>query len=277
MYDCVKPTFARCSITRGRVNASERKSTPGASSLTVRISHSQKANGLVCGLSTRKMRTPRSTQKRDDVEQRVPELAPGRALEVQRVDVLVALGRVLGVLDGAVGAGAEELRVLGDPRVVGRALEGQVERDLQAVLARGGDERVEVLERAEIGVEGGVAALRGADGPRAARRRPGRRARCCCGPCGARGRWGGSAAGRARRSRGPATYGRCVDDVAQRAGPPVAERAREELVPGREARALAVDHDLDARGRRSSRRRRPGRRRRARPAAGRAQRSIAAR
>ena len=57
-------------------------------------------------------------------------------VEVQRVDVLVLLGRVLGVGDGAVGPGGEPLRVLFDPRVIGRGLQGQVERDLHA-RARG--------------------------------------------------------------------------------------------------------------------------------------------
>ena len=57
----------------------------------------------------------------------------GVVVEVERVDVLVLLRRVLRVGDGAVGQGGEPLRMLGDPRVVGRALQGQVERDLQPV------------------------------------------------------------------------------------------------------------------------------------------------
>ena len=47
----------------GVVNASARKTTSGCSSRTVRMSHSQKPIGFVWGLSTRKIRTPRSTQK----------------------------------------------------------------------------------------------------------------------------------------------------------------------------------------------------------------------
>jgi hypothetical protein len=49
-------------MTRGRVKASDRKITSGLRSRTSPIAHSQKANGFVCGLSTRKMRTPWSTQ-----------------------------------------------------------------------------------------------------------------------------------------------------------------------------------------------------------------------
>ena len=89
-------------------------------------------------------------------------------VEVDRVDVLVLLRRVLGVGDGAVGAGGEELRVAGDPRVVGRRLEGQVERHLEAELAGAGHEGVEVVEVAQVGVDGVVAAVLAADRPRRA-------------------------------------------------------------------------------------------------------------
>src|SRR5713101_9887781 len=62
VYDWLKPALARAFIILGRVNASERKITSGWPSWTSRISHSQNSSGLVCGLSTRKMRTPSSTQ-----------------------------------------------------------------------------------------------------------------------------------------------------------------------------------------------------------------------
>ncbi len=86
-------------------------------------------------------------------------------VEVDRVDVLVLLRRVLGVGDRAVGPGGEPLRVLAHPRVVGRALQGEVERDLHAELACAGDEGVEVLQGAEVRVDRVVAALGGADRP----------------------------------------------------------------------------------------------------------------
>ena len=58
-------------------------------------------------------------------------------VEVDRVDVLVLLRRVLGVGDGAVGQFGEPLAVILGPRVVRRALQRQVERDLHAqVLVR---------------------------------------------------------------------------------------------------------------------------------------------
>src|SRR6185437_5564426 len=58
VYDCVNPAFARRCIGRGRVNASDRKTTSGCTALTSAISQSHSANGFVCGLSTRKTRSP---------------------------------------------------------------------------------------------------------------------------------------------------------------------------------------------------------------------------
>ena len=68
----------------------------------------------------------------DDVAQRIPELLALGRVPVDVVDVLVALRRVLGVLERAVGAAVEPLRVLAQPRVVGRALDREVERELDA-------------------------------------------------------------------------------------------------------------------------------------------------
>ncbi len=64
VYDCWKPAMASACSIAGRVNASARKTTSGSSAFTVAISRSQKASGFVCGLSTRKMRTPWAIQCR---------------------------------------------------------------------------------------------------------------------------------------------------------------------------------------------------------------------
>src|ERR1700731_1986688 len=64
VYDWVNPDFAKARIILGRVNASDRKIASGQRAFTSRISHSQKGNGLVWGLSTRKGRTPPPTQNR---------------------------------------------------------------------------------------------------------------------------------------------------------------------------------------------------------------------
>ena len=55
--------------------------------------------------------------------------------------------------------------MLGDPGVVWRALEGDVEGQLHAVGVRGGEQVVEAGEGAETGMDGLVAALSRADGP----------------------------------------------------------------------------------------------------------------
>src|SRR5205823_14477682 len=74
------------------------------------------------------------------------------------------LGRVLGVADRAVGAVAEPLRMLFEPGMVERALDGEIERDLQAVFGGGGDQPAEILGRAERRVDRIVSAFDAADG-----------------------------------------------------------------------------------------------------------------
>src|SRR5439155_11788135 len=102
----------------------------------------------------------------DDVSEREPELRPVGRLEVERVDVLVLLRRVLGVLDRAVRALAEPGRVLADEGVIGRGLERDVEGNGDPPALGRRDERPEVLERAEIRMDRRVAALGTTDRPR---------------------------------------------------------------------------------------------------------------
>ena len=64
VYDWWKPTRASACIIAGRVKASARKITSGSVARTSARSHSQNGSGLVCGLSTRKIRTPCAIQKR---------------------------------------------------------------------------------------------------------------------------------------------------------------------------------------------------------------------
>src|SRR6478736_2172729 len=61
----------------------------------------------------------------------VPERLTILASEVDRVDVFVLLGRIFGVADAAVRPNEEPLRVLFHPRMIGRALQREVERNLQ--------------------------------------------------------------------------------------------------------------------------------------------------
>ena len=104
-----------------------------------------------------------------DVAQSLPEPLPVLGVEVDVVDVLVALGRVLRVLERAVRPPVEPLRMLREPRVVRRALDREVERDLEPMLLGGRDEPIEVLQRPQLGVDRVVPSLRPADRPRAPR------------------------------------------------------------------------------------------------------------
>ena len=122
--------------------------------------------------------------------------------------------------------------------MVGRALDGEVERDLEAEGPRALDEAVEVVERAELRMHRGVAALRAADRPWA----PGVAGR------------GGERVVASLAVRAPDRVDRRqVDDVEAHRRHALELRlrvlegsagAREELVPGGDARALAVGHHL---------------------------------
>src|SRR5690606_30514249 len=78
---------------------------------------------------------------------------------------LVLLRRVLGVLNAAVGASPEPLRVLAHIGVIRRALERDIERDLEPETPRVRAERTKLVQRAESRVHALVAAFGGADRP----------------------------------------------------------------------------------------------------------------
>ena len=132
MYDCVKPSLREA---MHRVRARERlgeedhvgmsplhladQPFPHRERLGVRIVHPKDAHPL---------RDPVV----DDALQLVPQRAPVVGVEVERIDVLILLRRILGVLDAAVGSMPEPGRMLVHVRMVRRALERDVERDLDA-------------------------------------------------------------------------------------------------------------------------------------------------
>jgi hypothetical protein len=181
---------------------------------------------------------PQSTQCRKTSRQD-PERLPGLRVPVEVVDVLVALGRVLGVLEGAVRALLEPLGVLREPRVVGGGVERDVERHVHAVLVSGDAQVADVLLGPELGVHGEVPALGGADRVRG----PG-----VVGPGDQRvvAALAVLAADGVEREQ--------VEDVEAEIGDVGHDRldaleaapgAREQLIPGREARPHAVDLDRD--------------------------------
>ena len=231
-------------MTFGRVNASDRRSARDARASTSPMHHSQNANGLVCGLSTRKMR---HALRDPELERRRAAPPTARAtpsaLEVERVDVLVFLGRVLGVLHRAVGPRAEPLGMLAHVRMVGRALEGDVERDLDAVLACCRDQadgNPRVSPAPDERSCGRPPSRRSPTGCRLARRGVERVVPALAlGAC----RSDGSAASRARRSPSPRRTGSRSTTSLKRAVASIASRrAREQLVPA-EKRALSGSTD----------------------------------
>ncbi len=74
----------------------------------------------------------------DDALEFMPQGAPILGFKIEGVDVLVLFRRVLRVLHAPVGAVLEPLRVGRDIGVVGRTLERDVERDLDAEFTRFG-------------------------------------------------------------------------------------------------------------------------------------------
>ena len=105
----------------------------------------------------------------EDALDLVPQRRPVRRCEVERVDVLVFLGRILGVLNAAVRPPPEPFRVLLHIGMIGCALQRDIERDLDAELPHRGDQVPEIRGLAQRGMNRLVAALFRADRPGAAR------------------------------------------------------------------------------------------------------------
>ena len=128
--------------------------------------------------------------------------------------------------------------------MVRRALDGEVQRDLEAKLARPRDESIEVGQRSQLGIRRRVAAVRATDGPHAAGITGLRRQRVVA----------ALAVGQTDR-----VDRRQVHDVETERGRPLEHRlgilergvaagdagAREELVPGRVARPFRVGDDVE--------------------------------
>ena len=132
--------------------------------------HSQNANGLVCGLSTRKIVTPCSIQKRKTSRSASHSAAPvvGSRSRTGRCPGTSSAGSRRTGSCRRGGAGTTP-----GARVThgwsGEAWKAMSSATSMPCSSRRRDQRVEVVERAELGVDGGVAALGAADRPRAAR------------------------------------------------------------------------------------------------------------
>src|SRR5881628_1510733 len=102
----------------------------------------------------------------EDVAKRRPQPPPVGALEVERVDVLILLRRILGVLDRSVRPVLEPVGVLAYPGMIRRGLKRDVEGDLEAETIRDANESIEVLDCAQPRLDGRMAAGLRADSPR---------------------------------------------------------------------------------------------------------------
>ena len=97
-----------------------------------------------------------------------PKIAPLLALEVERVDVLVLLGGIFRILDGAVRPALEPIGALRHVRMVRRTLESDVQGDGQTPPVRLFHQTVEVVNRAQLRVNRLVAARGRTYSPRTA-------------------------------------------------------------------------------------------------------------
>src|SRR6266404_1790778 len=80
-----------------------------------------------------------------DALQLLPELPPLACFEIERIDVLILLGRILGILNAAVRPPAKPLRMLAGVGMIGAALKCDIERYLEAVFFGFVQESPEVL------------------------------------------------------------------------------------------------------------------------------------
>src|SRR5712692_8188133 len=95
-----------------------------------------------------------------DVLQFLPERVPMWGFKVKGVDIFVLLGGIFGVLYGAIRTPAEPLRMLLHVGMIGGALEGEVEGDLDSVLLSFGDQCPEVCQGSELRMHGRMSAGR---------------------------------------------------------------------------------------------------------------------
>ncbi|MNQ87439.1 hypothetical protein D3C85_1026620 [compost metagenome] len=105
----------------------------------------------------------------DDVAQRQPQAGYGiGGIEIDVDDVLVLLGRVFRVADGAVRSPTEPTRMLLEPGVILGALDGEIQGDFQAMVGSRGHQPAKILAAAQLRMDRLVAAFIAADGVRAA-------------------------------------------------------------------------------------------------------------
>ena len=121
-------------MTCGRVKASARKRTSGAGLVDFGDAPLPEGQGLGVGVVDAEDADAAVDPELEDAVEGVPEAAPVGGLEVEGVDVLIFFGRIFGVLDGAVGTVVNQAGCSLTQGWSGRALEGDVEGELHAVV-----------------------------------------------------------------------------------------------------------------------------------------------
>src|SRR5579862_6698855 len=180
-----------------------------------------------------------------DVTHRLPYRRGRRGIEIQIDDVLILFRRVFRIANRAIRAEGEPLGMLGDPRMVWCALDGEVERHFHAAVATGGNKGPKVAQRPKLGVDGIVTSEPAADcvGASGITRRRNKRVVFA---------FAVLFADRMDRDEinGVKTH-RCNvietgDAILEACASPLdgTLRPRKHLVPGRKARLLPVDHEL---------------------------------
>ncbi len=104
--------------------------------LGVRVVHPERGHSLV-------------DPEEHDALQFLPEIAPVGALEIDRIDILIFLRRVLRVLDRPVGSHVEPVGMVLHPGVVRRALDSEVQGDVHPQPTSRLNEGAEVVQRPE--------------------------------------------------------------------------------------------------------------------------------
>src|SRR5215475_9310926 len=87
--------------------------------------------------------------KQKHIFQFFPERLPIVTAKIERINILVLLRRIFGVLNRSVRSMAKPLRMFFDVGMIGRTLKGNVECDVDSSLGRGRDERSKIIERAK--------------------------------------------------------------------------------------------------------------------------------
>jgi hypothetical protein len=86
----------------------------------------------------------------DYIVQLLPQGLPVRIVKIQRINILVFLWRILGVFDRSIRALKEPLGMIANVRMIGRAIDGEVQRDLHSPLLDLANQPLEILERSKF-------------------------------------------------------------------------------------------------------------------------------